>query len=148
MSDVIPLPPEVEKELYARGRLGLDARKAGDIKTAEAHYLDAWSVIPEPKLGHDHAASMAVSMTEFYRDTAQVHKAEPWLALAREAYGSGNPSTEFLAATVHFVAGEKDEAFEIFDALYKQYRKRPFQGKDSQYLDFYLAEVSRRKTRS
>ncbi|MFC3338697.1 hypothetical protein [Paracandidimonas soli] len=148
MSDVISLPPDIEEKLYAHGALGREAMEAGDIAAAEAHFLDAWACIPDPKLGHDHAASMAVALTGFYRDAGRIDQAGKWLAIAREAYGPDpDPDTEFLAATVHFAAGEEDEAFDIFDALYRQYRKRPFQEEDPRYLDFYLVRAARRKSR-
>lgn len=149
MNEVISLPPDIEAKLYAHGALGREALDAGDSAAAEAHFLDAWACIPEPRLAYDHAASIAVAMVGFYRDTAQAGKAMQWLALAREAYGpEPDPSIEFLAATVHFAFAEFDQAFEIFDVLYKQFRRRPFQEEDPRYLDFYLAQAAQRKNKA
>jgi len=142
MAEPIPLTPQVTEKLYEQGGLGREALAAGDVKAAEAHFLAAWNCIPEPRLQHDFAGPMTVALTEFYRDNGMAAKAMPWLALAREAYGPApNPHTEFLAATVHYQAGELDEAFVLFDSLYKQYRRRPFQDEKPEYLSFYLGRA-------
>lgn len=139
MPDPRPLPPEAEAQLDKHSAQGRRAREQGDIDAAEKHFLAAWECIPEPKLEYEYADSITVAMTEFYRDTGQAAKAQPWLALARQAYGPGpDPHTEFLAATVHYAAGEYDQAYALFDALYRQYRRRPFDGEDPVYLSFYM----------
>lgn len=143
MTELLPLPPEVEEKLYEEGDLGRQAWEAGDLARAEAHFLAGWECIPEPRLEYDFAAVIAVSLTQFYRDTGQAGKAAQWLLVAREGYGPGpNPHTEFLAATVHYEAGEPELAFAIFDTLYRQYRKRPFEGEKPEYLDFYLNKAA------
>ncbi|WP_260986209.1 tetratricopeptide repeat protein [Bordetella genomosp. 13] len=139
MSEPLPLPEQVEAQFIDKAVKGRKAREAGDVDTAERYYLEAWNVIPEPRLDYDHAASTVVAMTEFYRDIGQPAKAKPWLALAREAYGPGpEVHTEFLAATVHYAASEFDQAYELFDEVYEQFRRRPFQGENPAYLEFYL----------
>src|SRR5690606_7480190 len=87
MGQTTPLPPDLTEKLYEYGGLGRKALEAGDVQAAESHFLAAWSLIPEPRLQHDHAGSMTVALTEFYRDNGLVEKAMPWLALARQAYG-------------------------------------------------------------
>src|SRR5690606_7327153 len=146
MAEPIPLTPQITEKLYEHGGLGREALQAGDVKAAEAHFLAAWHCIPEPRLQHDCAGSMTVALTEFYRDNGPIEKAIPWLALAREAYGpEANPHTEFLAATVYYEAGELDEAFALFDGLYKQYKRRPFEGEKPEYLSFYLDRASAKR---
>lgn len=147
MDEIIPLPPDIEEKLYEQGGLGQKALKAGDSKTAEKYFLAGWECIPEPKLKHDHAASLTVGMTEFYRDEGRFDDARKWLALACEAYGpEPDPYTQFLSATVHYAAGELDEAFALFDVLYKQYKRRPFQGEKPEYLAFYLDRAGVKKS--
>lgn len=134
-----PLPSEAEAELDKHSDLGRRASEQGDFDTAEQHLLAAWECIPEPKLEHEHADVIAVGITQLYRDTDRAEEAQPWLALAREAHGSNpDPQTEFLAATVHYAAGEFDEAYALFDDLYHQYGRRPFENEDPAYLEFYL----------
>jgi hypothetical protein len=139
MADVIPLTPQLREKVYEYGGLGRRAWEAGDVASAERHFLEAWSCIPEPRLQHDFAASMAVALTEFYRDTGQSEPAARWLALARAAYGpEPDPHTEFLAATVFYEVGDMDEAYVLFDGLYKTYKRRPFEGAKPDYLSYYL----------
>jgi len=147
MTDILPLPPQAESRLYEYGALSVDAQKAGDIVAAEKYLLAGWECIPDPKLAYDHAQSLTVSVATFYRDTAQPDKAKAWLPLAREAYGpEPDPYVEFVAATIHFEAGELDEAFALFDGLFKAYKSRPFQGEKPEYLAFYMERAKARKT--
>lgn len=142
MSERKPLPAAVEETLYEAGGLGREAWQAGDLEKAEAHFLTVWNSIPEPRLEYDFADSIAVSLTQFYRDTGQAEKAFQWLAVAREAYGpDANPHTEFLAATVHYEAGQFEQAYALFDTLYRQYHRRPFEDENPAYLDFYLKKA-------
>ncbi|WP_232468056.1 tetratricopeptide repeat protein [Bordetella genomosp. 13] len=139
MSDPRPLPPKVEEQYIGLATKGRKAREAGDFDAAERFYLEAWNVIPEPKLEYDYAGSMTAAMTNFYRENGRIEQAKSWLALAREAYGPDpDPYTEFIAAKVHYAAGEFQAAFELFDQLFQQFRRRPFQGEDPIYLEFYL----------
>lgn len=143
MSEPLPLPDDVQAQFIEKATQGRKAREAGDVETAERLYLEAWNVIPDPKLDYDHAASTVVAMTEFYRDIGQPDKARPWLELSRQAYGPGpEVHTEFLAATVHYAASEFDEAYELFDEIHEQFRRRPFQGENPAYLEFYLERAA------
>jgi len=119
--------------------LSREAEEKGDFATAEKYVLACWNVIPDPKLTYDHAQSMTADLVMFYRDIGQLQKARQWLPLAREAYGP-EPDTyiEFIAATVHYHAGELDEAFALFNDLFKAYKTRPFQGEKPEYLAFYM----------
>jgi len=139
MSDVLPLPPEAEKQLYEYGALGRKAEDAGDFDQAEKYVLACWNCIPDPKLNYDHAQSMTADLVKFYRDMGHPRKAMEWLPLARQAYGpEPDPYIEFIAATLYYHAGERDQAFELFDGLFKAYKTRPFQGEKPVYLAFYL----------
>jgi tetratricopeptide (TPR) repeat protein len=139
------LPPENKAAMSASAAKGRLAWKEGDLAAAEASFLDAWQAIPEPRAEYDYAQSLARGLVDFYRDTKQYEKASSWLPTVREVYGGGyNPSVEFLAARVAFEAGDTDEAFRIFDELYKQYKARPFEGYDSKYLKFYKQRAGKR----
>lgn len=145
MAALIPLPPDAQARMDDYGARSLQAEKQGDLAQAEALLLQAWACIPEPRLAYDPGPGLAVDITQFYRDQGNVDQSHAWLAVAREGYGPGpNPHTEFLAGTVHFHAGEHDAAYGVFDQLYRQYKKRPFQGYAPQYLAFYLDQSKAR----
>ncbi|MCC2596529.1 hypothetical protein LKR43_09260 [Pusillimonas sp. MFBS29] len=146
MSDVLPLPSGAEEKLYEYGALGRQAQEAGDFDQAEKYVLACWNCIPDPKLSYDHAQSLTADLVKFYRDIGQPGKAAEWLPLARQAYGpEPDPYIEFIAATVHYEAGELDQAFELFQRLFKAYKTRPFQGEEPKYLAFYLDRVKNQK---
>ncbi|MEF7614135.1 hypothetical protein V4F39_09470 [Aquincola sp. MAHUQ-54] len=139
-----PLPPEIAEAFQAHTLRARTAWKAGDIAAAEADYLAAWALLPEPKLAYDRAQSMTGGLVKFFRDTHQPAKARPWLERMREAYGpaDGTGHVEFMAATVDHEAGDLDAAYRGFHAQYQRFKKRPFEGEDPKYLAFYLKRAS------
>ena len=139
-----PLPAEANAVIENEGALARAAWKRGDIKEAEVHYLRLWEAIPEPKLEYDMAGILARGIAVFYRDTSQFIEAKSWLRVVFEAYGQSNPLPRFLAGTVYFESGDLDQAFELFDSLYKEYGSRPFEGQ-KKYLDFYQQRAGKRR---
>jgi tetratricopeptide (TPR) repeat protein len=130
--------PDIVSSMAEKGALGRQAWQRGAIAEAEKYFLEIWELLPDPKTEYDRAQSLSRGLVTFYRDTKQFEKANRWLGVMQEAYGPGpDESVEFLAATVHFEAGDLDRAFRIFDAQFKQYKQRPFQGEDKKYLEFY-----------
>jgi hypothetical protein len=138
-----PVPKEVVEAIYEHGRLGREAWQRGALADAEREFLTAWDCLPEPRLDHDYAQSMSRGLVVFYRDTAQVGKAKWWLEVMRGTYGAEpNDSVEFLAGTVHHEAGEFEQAFALFDGVFRRFGQRPFEGKDKKYLAFYKKRAS------
>ena len=134
------LPADVEKAFLARAAEGRAFWKAGDVVSAEAAFLDAWQLIPEPRLGYDYAQSFARGLVDFFRDTRQFEKANEWLVVTRQAYRDpDDPTIDFLGATVAFAAGNHQEAFRLFDKVHSAYGLRPFRGEDPAYLKFFRA---------
>ena len=134
------LPDEIEKQLFECGGRGRDAVAQGDVAAAERAFLDAWNALPEPKERWDRAPSMARAMVLFYRNTKQFAKADHWLTAARSLYdksSAGVTTVDFLEASVRFEEGKLDEAYTLFDKLFKGYKERPFQGEKPEYLKFY-----------
>ena len=140
------VPHEIVANISAQGKAGREAWQRGDIQKAEDRFLDAWRLVPEPKIEYDYyAQSLSRGLVTFYRDTKQFEKAKEWLTVMRDAYGSGpDVSVEFLAATVYYDAGMLDDAFAIFDTAYKEFKQRPFQGEDRKYLQFYKERAGKR----
>ncbi|HEJ8091206.1 TPA: hypothetical protein SMI57_004304 [Serratia liquefaciens] len=131
--------------LREHSKKGRSAWGAGNIEEAERHFILAWSIIPEPKADHDYAQSLSRGLLTFFRDTKQFDKAKAWTTIMAEMYGSSSDlSVQFLAATIHFEAGEFDYAYELFLAQYKSFGKRPFEGEDKKYLDFVLKRTTRK----
>jgi hypothetical protein len=133
-----PLSPEVYARMSQAAKQGREAWRRGDIPAAERHFVEAWNTLPEPKSEQDYAQSLAWGLVEFYRDTKQCEKATQWLRALRELYGPHSDSSlDFLAGTVAFECEDLDTAFRLFRQLYLEFGKRPFEGSDPKYLDFY-----------
>jgi tetratricopeptide (TPR) repeat protein len=139
-----PVAEDIVANIRAQSAAGREAWQQGDIQKAEDKFLDAWRLLPEPKTEYDYAQSLSRGLVTFYRETKQFEKARDWLVVMRDAYGPPNDSVEFLAATVYYDAGILDDAFAIFDTLYKKFKQRPFQGEDRKYLQFYKARARER----
>lgn len=132
------LSPEVLNAYTKAAEEGRLAWKLGAVNEAETKFLEAWNILPNPKIEQDHAQSLAWGLVEFYRDTKQFEKAKQWLRTMKEAYGpSPNAFVNFLAGTVALDAGDLDEAFALFHELFVKFGERPFEGSDRKYLDFY-----------
>ena len=132
------LPEDALLQLKQHAAKGREAMKSGDRAAAEAAFLAAWACLPEPRTEYDHAQSLSRGLVAFYRDGGNVDRARHWYGVMRQAFGpQADPSSDFIGATVDFAAGDLDQAFRAFDALYKRFKARPFEGHDKKYLDFY-----------
>lgn len=132
-----PLPPEDQARFNALVRKGREAEKSGDVGLAERWYLEAWSSLPEPKLGWAEGQIMTGSLVDFFRDAKQFAKAREWSRTMAISYGDPmNPYVRLLLGTVAFEEGSLDEAFEIFDGLHREDGTRPFAAVDPRYLEF------------
>lgn len=141
---VAKLSSQQESELLRHAADGRMHVSAGAFVDAERAFLDAWAVIPEPKLEFDYAQNIAAGLVSFYRDTGQYAKAEEWLKPTADSYGHDNPHVVFLRGTVSYCSGALDEAYRDFDAVYQLLGKRAFAGRDRRYLEFYRARSGRR----
>lgn len=140
------LPTDIKTIIDDLLRQAGEAERAGDLRRSEDAFLQAWAALPEPKLGWNFYSNIIPrDNLLFYRDTRQFEKAEKWLAITRESYGPGrNEVIEFLAATLWYAMGDFDRAYEEFARQYQAGKKRPFQGEDKKYLDFYLERAGKK----
>lgn len=138
------LGEEVIKEIEQQAAVGRAEWMAGNLASAEECFLAAWAMIPTPPTDYDYSQILGRGMVTFYKTTKQFPKAIAWIEVLENAYDGSNPSTDFLAATIHYDAGDLEKAFAIFERLYNAYKKRPFSGAPPEYLRFYLEEAKRR----
>lgn len=134
----VPLPDDIEAAYLALFEPARRARERGDWAEVERLLLRGWELIPEPKVEYDRAQSTVSVLVDHYRDHGNPTEAKRWLPVLETAYGHDDPSFRMSSGTVAFVAGELDDAYRIFDALYRAWGKRPFEGMDPKYLRFYL----------
>jgi len=135
------LPNDMRDQIDGLLRQAGEAARGNEPERSESLRLQAWEMLPEPKLGWDYYSNiMPRNNLVFYRNTRQFDKAKHWLEVTRESYGPGrDESIEFYAATLWYEMGDFDQAFEEFDRQYKAFKKRPFEGHDKKYLDFYMS---------
>lgn len=141
------LDAELKERILAIAKCGRTAWLAGDIAEAEHRFLESWDMIPEPKSSYDHAQSSSYGIAVFYRDTAQFEKVRAWAMVARDIYGQGEASSEYmdeLLATIEFESGNLDAAYALFEPQHRKYGTRAFEGHEKGFIDFIK---SRKKAR-
>ncbi|MEQ1636225.1 MAG: hypothetical protein ABL903_06000 [Methylococcales bacterium] len=121
--------------------------KSGDWVNAEKLYFEAWALIP----GHKHLWSdsqwLLLEIFELYEMMGELGKFSRFLTEMEKAYpeGKDDGTVAVISGMVYFENGQLDSAYERFDYLFKSFKKRPFQGREKKYLDFYLKESVVRK---
>lgn len=120
--------------------------KTNELPKLEATLLKAWSLLPEPKLSWEyHPQIIARKLLNCYTLLKDKDNAQKWMSLVREAYEApflgDDPAVDFWEAQMNLDLGMQEEAFSAFHNLYKKFKKRPFKGRDSKYLDFYFSKM-------
>lgn len=144
-SNILPdLSSEIDKKVDTLLRKSGEAMRAGNWDEEKKYALEAWDALPDPKLGWNFYSNIIPrDMVTAYRDHKEFDEALKWLEITRQSYKSTieNPDSEieFIAATVYYEMGDTDRAFQIFDWQFKNWKRRPFEGQDRKYLDFYLS---------
>lgn len=135
------LTQEQIEKIGSLSKEGREYWKKNQLNEAESCFLRAWETITNPKSALDYSQSLARGLASFFKETKQYEKAKIWVDVMRDLYTpQPNDYVEFIAATIHFDAGETSAAYKIFDQQFKKYGKRPFIDEDKKYLSFYLAQ--------
>lgn len=136
----------IESLLSEVGKFG----KNGDWNNVERLYLEAWALVPCPKYSWSDSQWLLLEIFSIYQQKGEIWKFTNFLNDLAMAYpeGDNDGTVAMLTGIVYFESGQLTYAFERFDYLYKKFKSRPFQGKDKNYLDFYLKESKLKKIKS
>jgi hypothetical protein len=140
------LSPEASERTQEARNRAMVAERAGDLTAAEAGYLDAWQLLPEPRHIWESSEITALDLVALYFKRAQYDLAQQWLETADlSGDGTANPTVVLWLGKLRFQLGDKDAAYHAFDALYRAWGERPFDWHSGEYLKFYLDERSQRQ---
>jgi hypothetical protein len=140
------LAPEVSERTQEARNRAMVAERAGDLAAAEAGYLDAWKLLPEPRHVWENSEITALDLVALYFKNAQYDLAQQWLETADlSGDGTANPTVVLWLGKLRFQLEDKDAAYHAFDALYRAWGERPFDWHSGEYLKFYQDERSRRQ---
>jgi tetratricopeptide (TPR) repeat protein len=125
---------------------GHDARDAGDSDGALARWHEAWDLLPEPKLKWDYyAQTITRDLANLCLETGRLREAARWVERLDDACSphtqASRLAVDFVKAKLHYRAGERDLAWTYFDAAHKAGGRRPFQGEQPEYYDFYRSHT-------
>ena len=140
------VPPNIEIQIKSLLDNSATYMKLKDYPKAETLLLKAWTLLPEPRLSWEcHPQILSRLLMTCYTQQKDHANAVHWMKMVREAYEAphrgDDPAVDFWEAQMNFELGLQDEAFHSFHSLYKKFKKRPFKGRDSKYLDFYFSKA-------
>lgn len=127
-------------EALARWQSAWDA---GRLDEAEGALVAAWDSIADPA-ANDWSQTLADTLVYFFVQTGQFDKGFAWMPRLRAAYRTDtapNVYVDMVEAGLYYESGDLDRAFAGFDAIYRQYGKRPFAEDGEKYLTFYLGRA-------
>lgn len=144
------LEQDIQDRITAVAKEGGTHYQQGRLHEALPFILKAWDLIPEPKLKWDYfGQSMSRTLVTTYIKIGEFNNAHTWLKVMREAYDAldigSDPSADFIEAELNYRSGNLDTAYEIFDSLYKKYKKRPFQDESPDLWEFYQQRAKLKK---
>jgi hypothetical protein len=142
------IPDDRREAFMATCAAGRACWKSGDLAGAEARFLEAWDLIPEPKVEWDYSQSLSSGFVTFYRDTGQPAKALPWIDTVAAIYDASPASETHVAmfrGTVLFEMGDLDGALEAFRPQFEKHGKRPFAGEDPKFLKFVTSRLQKKR---
>ncbi len=144
------VPANIEVQIKSIFENSNELIKCCDFKKAEPLLLKAWSLLPEPKLSWDyHPQILAKLLMICYTQLQISGKAHDWMHIVREAYEAphlgDDPCVDFWEAQMSYELGLQEEAFNSFHSIYKKFKKRPFKGRDSKYLNFYFTKAKEKQ---
>lgn len=106
----------------------------------------AWNLIPEPKNRWDYyPQSLPAGFVEDYVELGDFENFRKWIDITYEMYDDPGHSAHYglmLEGSSLYKLGLKDEAYGVFDKIYKQFGREGFKGEQREYLVFYLKEAA------
>ena len=119
----------------------------GDVAGAEAKFMEAWHLIPEPKTDWDQSQSVSSGFVTFFQETGQLDKALEWIDVVEGIYGTESEAAlthvaMFRGAVLHD-RGDLEAAFRAFEPQFRKWGKRPFADLDKRYLAFVKERVGK-----
>jgi hypothetical protein len=134
------IPEDRADAFYAAASAGRSLWAAKDLAGAEAKFMEAWQLIPEPKTDWDMSQSVSSGLVEFFKDTGQLDKALEWIDVVEGIYGTQSEAAlthvAMFRGTVLHDRGDLEGAFRAFEPQFRKWGKRPFAGLDKRYLAF------------
>lgn len=139
MNDLYKVDGETESKIISFVESGNVKHDNQNLNEALALYLDAWSLIPEPKLEWEISNWVAACLYSAYFDLESYTTAKRWGEIALKTCSSAIDTSPMIdLGMVCYELGQYDEAIKYFDEAYSFGKKRAFQGRPKKYLDYYL----------
>jgi tetratricopeptide (TPR) repeat protein len=121
-------------ELYHVGDEYLDG---GEFEKAEAHYRQAWALLPEPKIEHEESTWIQAGIGEALFGQRKYDAAwEAFRIVFRCPEAVGNPYLHLRRGQIAFMRGDTDSAGQELTLAYMGGGRELFQGEDPRYFNY------------
>ncbi|TKJ78026.1 hypothetical protein PspCFBP13509_18720 [Pseudomonas sp. CFBP13509] len=140
MKDLSEESPDLDAKISSIVEDGNKLDEEGKKTQALAAYIQAWELLPEPKLGWKLLTGwIAGSLYNFYFDNGDFKKSKCWAQAALAGRSSQRNTGPLMdLGMVCLELYEEDEAFRYFDEAYSIGKERAFKERPKKYLDYYL----------
>ena len=139
MKDLSCVDTKLYQEIVFVTESGNLVQDGGDLSKALEHYVQAWELIPDPKLEWEISGWVASCLFSIYFDLSNYHAAKEWALTALDMRDSDIDTAPLIdLGMVCYELGQNDEAIKYFDQAYQFGQARAFQGRPEKYLSFYI----------
>lgn len=134
---------ELYRDLLAAVEKGNKLDMQGEHSLALDEYKLAWEMIPKPVEAWSESHWIASCFIETYLDMGDPVSAKSWCDILLKTKKSEVDSASIVTAgRVYFELGDMGGAYDFFRKAFELGKRRAFEGYDSKYLKFYLAQTA------
>ena len=132
----IQLPQDISNREIELGQVFQNAKKSGDMESAERALLEIWSVYPTPKGNYQGSTSLVTNISLFYLSLNKLQQAENW---ALEIFNCHPPDGYYkpymVLGKIYYEMGDFGRAAVNLLKAYEFEGKRGFAGEDKNILN-------------
>lgn len=138
MIDLRNVNPDLDSAIQKLALEGDALLEGKQYEAALQVYQKAWAMIPEPYTQWQMPSLwLASSMFQAYFDKGAWQEAKHWGHIQQQVSSPNSFKSIFDQGMACFEAGELDQAYAHFDAVYAIARERAFKEYPKKYLEFY-----------
>ncbi|HWX02959.1 hypothetical protein [Collimonas sp.] len=146
--DLMELNENLAARLDTLVEKGNELSEDGDNTRAIPIYMEAWGLLPEPKIEWElYSSWIAGSLFNSYFDSANFDEAKQWALKTYDARHKDEVTTEGMneVGKACYELDQLEEAYSWFKQSFDIDGRRAFSEEDPKYLKFYLDRTAERK---
>lgn len=142
MQELSEVNGELEGKVVFIIEIGNSFHSEGKLSMALEKYIEAWSLLPDPKEHWGISQWVAACLYSVYFDLKNYSLSKQWGEIALKLKNSEIDTSPLVdLGMVCYELGQYEECLKYFDRAYKFGKKRAFQERPEKYLNYYLDNV-------